>query len=352
MQRLMIFIGSMNRGGAERVISHISKYYVEKRNWSVDIVMLLHSRCEYELASGINIIDIHSDKGIKKGILTVLKRIKKTVNERNPDVILSFAGNINMLVGLALGKSKIPVIMSERNDPSVQITNIINRKLIDRAYRNASCVVFQTERVKGMYSKDIQNHSVIVPNPISVSCTRNTTQHRIVTAGRLKDQKNHKMLINAFATVVKKHPEYELDIYGKGELKNQLQEQIEELSLANKVHLKGSSVHLHEDIQNAEIFVLSSNFEGLSNALLEAMLMGFPVISTNCAGSDEYIENDENGLLVPIKDEQTMIVALNQMIENNDKREKMGVSARNSVSHLKVDNIMEKWCEVIETKYE
>ena len=66
MQRLMIFIGSMNRGGAERVISHISKYYVEKRNWSVDIVMLLHSRCEYELASGVNLIDIHSDKGIKK----------------------------------------------------------------------------------------------------------------------------------------------------------------------------------------------------------------------------------------------------------------------------------------------
>ena len=153
-------------------------------------------------------------------------------------------------------------------------------------------------------------------------------------------------MIDSFNEVLKKHPEYSLYIYGDGILKDQLETQIINLGLEKKVFLPGNKPDVHKEIADAKVFVLSSDYEGLSNALLEAMMMGFPCVSTECAG--EYIINGENGILVPLRDKDSMVNAINYIIENQDAALDMGEKAKESVSKCSIEFIMRKWNKIIE----
>ena len=208
--------------------------------------------------------------------------------------------------------------------------------------------MFQTERAKNYFTGKIKSLGVIIPNPVAITCTAQKSKNKIVSVGRLAPQKNQKLLIDSFNDVLKKHPEYSLYIYGDGSLKQQLETQIIELGLEKKVFLPGNKPNVHKEIADAKIFVLSSDYEGLSNALLEAMMMGFPCVSTECAGADEYIINGENGMLVPLQDKDAMINAINYIIENQDIAFEMGEKAKRSVSKCSVEFIMKEWNKIIE----
>ena len=349
MKKIVFVTGSMGRGGAERVISILSDYYVSQ-GWEVYILMQLHSYIEYEINPEIEIIDASSRKGIKKGFVSTILKVRSTIIDLNPDVIVSFMAQNCLILGLAMFDKKIPIIMSERIDPSQVNRNFIYKFLLNKIYKHASAVIFQTKRAKSYFPEDVQNNGCIIPNPISVQATcenSSETKCRIVTAGRLTHQKNHKMLIDAFVSIVKLHPDYYLDIYGNGPLKDELTKYIEQLKLTNKVRLLGNVPNLHEQIADAQIFVLPSNFEGLSNALLEAMMMGFPVISTTCAGSDEVIVNDENGILIPVNDVGELTKQLNRLIDDCNLRNKLSINSKKSVEYCKTENIIDKWNEVI-----
>ena len=150
--------------------------------------------------------------------------------------------------------------------------------------------------------------SKIIPNPIIVNAYRvNPDRNKIVTVGSLKEQKNQQLLIDAMSDVLLDHPTAKLTIYGEGPLRGSLEKQIAELCIEKSVLLPGQKNDIHEEIKNALFFVLSSDYEGLSNALLETMMMVIPCISTDCAGSDEYIENQINGLLVPVKNKAALV---------------------------------------------
>lgn len=349
MKKIVFVTGSMGRGGAERVISLLGDYYVSQ-GWKVYILMQLHPYIEYKLNPEIKIIDVSSKKGIKKGFISTIVKVGKKINELNPDVIVSFMAQNCLILGLSKFSKEIPVIMSERIDPSQVKRNYIYRILLNKIYKNASSVIFQTNRAKLYFPQDVQDNGCIISNPISVTTTcddSGKTKNRIVTAGRLTHQKNHKMLIKAFSLVAQFHPEYCLDIYGDGPLRDELLNYVEELKLSEKVRLLGNVPDLHEQISDAQIFVLSSNFEGLSNALLEAMMMGFPVISTKCAGSDEIIVNNENGILIPVNDVEELSKQLNRLINDKDLREKLSKNAKISVEYCKVENIIDQWDKVI-----
>ena len=120
------------------------------------------------------------------------------------------------------------------------------------------------------------------------------------------------------------------------------------MGLEKKVFLPGNKPDVHKEIADAKVFVLSSDYEGLSNALLEAMMMGFPCVSTECAGADEYIINGENGILVPLRDKDSMVNAINYIIENQDAALDMGEKAKESVSKCSIEFIMRKWNKIIE----
>ncbi len=216
-------------------------------------------------------------------------------------------------------------------------------------YSHADHVVFQTELVRNFFDDSVKKHSSILPNPIIVSCHRQLkTKYRIVNIGRLHYQKNQELLIRSFKRFHEIHPEYTLSIYGTGPLKKELEELIKSLNLQSSVILEGRTVQIHQAIADAKFFVLSSRYEGLSNALLEAMMMGFPCISTDCEGSTDVIQNNVNGLLTPRDDEEQLFKAMIRLAENDSFRETLGRNAAKSVEHFKFENAIEKWAQMIE----
>ena len=196
----------------------------------------------------------------------------------------------------ALKGSKAKIIVSERNDPrnfqGKTITKLVSRYLMSKA----DGFVFQTNDACDFYKK-YKDRSVVIPNPVAdvpVILERLPNEQRdkvIVTAGRLVPQKNHEMLIKAFGKIAYRFPEYKLIIYGEGELKEKLQLLSRDLSMGDRVVFPGSVNDLHEKIKNAELFVLSSDFEGMPNALMEAMAMGITCISTDYCGGPRDIES-------------------------------------------------------------
>lgn len=348
MKHISFVIGGMTRGGAERVISILANHYATD-GWKVDIVMLLNNTVNYDLNSDINLINMTVDRGSRiQSAPKWVTLFRKYVKENKPDVIVSFVARINIVVLLATLGMNIPVIISERNDPAADGRS----KIIDMAtkmlYRKAKTIVFQTERAKNYFDGKIKELGVIIPNPISVTCVAEKSKKKIVSVGRLAPQKNQQLLISAFSEVLNKHPEYSLYIFGDGELKEQLERQVVNLELEEKVFFPGNKPNIHQEISDAEMFVLSSNYEGLSNAMLEAMMMGFPCISTNCAGADEYIVNEENGILVPLQDKKAMVNAMNYIIENKALASEMGKNAQKSVEKCNVEIVMSEWNKIIE----
>ena len=347
-KKLIIVLGSMGRGGAERVISYVSEYFALK-NWKVWIVLLLSNKVEYSLHENVCVVDLSGTTESRwKRLPFWLINLRKIVNEVQPDSILSFAARINVIVQIACMGLKKKIIVSERNDPYSDGRSAMVDLLTSWLYPKADGVVFQTKRAAS-YFKNIELHNAhIIPNPISVECKAGETKRgKIVTVGRLTAQKNQKMLIDAFVDIKKIHPFAELHIFGEGELREVLSKQIAEYGLMDSVFLRGNVKDIHRQILDAEIFVLSSDYEGLSNALLEAMMMGLPCVSTNCAGADEYIINEKNGLLINVGSREEMKEALDELISDANKREIYGEEAAKSVVNLNKEQIMKLWYSVI-----
>lgn len=348
MKDIVFVITSMGRGGAERVISILSEDYA-KRGFRVHIVMLWHSILEYPIHPDVNIIDLSNDK--KHPLLNIprlLRALRKKVKELRPVAVVSFIAQNNIISALALRGLKTRLIVSERNDPSKKRGRVL-RAAVNWSYTRATATVVQTERAKTFFPKKVQKNSIIIPNPVRVlaEAVEEPTK-RIVSAGRLEPQKNQKMLIRAFAELHKDFPEWRLDIYGEGRLRDELQALINGLGLSECVALPGNHPALHAEIKDASLFVLPSDYEGLSNALLEAMMMGLPCISTNCAGSDEAIADGESGLLIPVGDEAALVRAMREMIEDPDRRAALGRAAKEGADRYRVENVIAEWRKVIE----
>ena len=347
-KKLLIVLGSMGRGGAERVISLISNFFCEK-GWEVYIVLLLYGKVEYVLNKGVTVIDLSGETQSRiRRLPGWIKGIRKNVREIKPNSILSFAARINLIVLIACFGLRQNVVVSERNDPFMdgrtKMIDVLTRLL----YPCAKAVVFQTKRAARYFKNAKFKNTLIIPNPISVQCrAKSPVGCKIVTVGRLTKQKNQAMLIKAFSEINRRHKESILEIYGDGELKDELLHQINDLNLGDRVFLKGNVPNVHEMIADALFFVLSSDYEGLSNALLEAMMMGLPCVSTDCAGSDEYIIDRKSGLIVPVNDRYSLEKAMIEMIDNSELREICRRGAIQASIRVEAQTILNKWYKIL-----
>ena len=339
----------MARDGAERVISYIANYYAEK-GYKVDIIVLLLTKCGYDLHPNVRIVSFVRDKKYRfQNIFYWIKNIRKYIIETNPVRIISFSMYVNIFTLIACIGLKKDILISERNDPSSDGRRLLDRMLTKVLYPYASKIVFQTKRAQKCFSMKIQNRSKIIGNPISVYCEASDLKDdKIVTVGRLELQKNHLLLLRAFAILLKKYPNLKLEIYGTGSLLNKLNLECKNLGICQNVFFMGNRSNIHSFLKDAKAFILSSDFEGLSNALLEAMMMGLPCVSTNCAGSDEVIINGVNGLITPIGQAKEMADAIDRILTDGDFAKRIGKNAKESMSSFKSDIVIEQWVKYIE----
>lgn len=347
-KRIAFVLGGMGRGGAEKVISILSNYYVNT-GWDVDILMLLNNKVEYELDKRINLVDFsNKDKSRWLMFPNWIKNIRKYIKQQKPAIVVSFAARINIITIFAKMLMDVPLIISERNDPKADTRGLLAKVLIPFIYPKADKIVFQTEYAQSCFNNRIKALGTVIYNPVSIGGKAQEIKlKKIVNVGRLNIQKNQKMLIFAFSVISKLHPDYRLHIYGEGALRDSLSQQISELKLNERIILEGNVSNVHERISDAEIFVLSSNFEGLSNALLEAMAMGLSCISTKCAGATELIIDGQNGLLIDVGDEAELVKAMLKLIENKNYAYQLGNEAKKIVELVGKDEIVKKWDELI-----
>lgn len=355
MKKIVIITRSMYAGGAERVIAQLANYFSEN-DIKCKIITIDKEKVLYDLHREVEIIPIGKKKN-KKIVDKFLryKDLRKIVLKESPDVVLSMPEDIGIYVILALLGTQIPVYVSERNNPWVMPDVKITRILRQLMYPFANGIIFQTEMAKSFFPKSIQKKSVVIGNPVESNRIPSpyTGERRkiIVGAGRLDRQKNFPLLISAFAEFRKSNPDYSLVIYGEGRLRNELENLICDLGLEGKVKLPGRKSNLLELMNDAAMFVLSSDYEGMPNVLIEAMCMGMPVISTDCpsGGPKELIRNGVNGILIPANDKEQLVYAMKECT-NAEKCKMFSSNAIKIKETVTSQKVFEEWYSYLFTR--
>ncbi len=350
--KLLFTIGSLAGGGAERVISRLASC-MAGRGDSVEIALISKNSVDYPLNEKVNVKFINPEIQIR-GLRYTLRCLeyRKEVERFDPDVIISFTTAVNLFVLDALRGTNRKIILSERNDPYNDPPNANLRRKRDRLYSKACGVVFQTDDAKAYFSDDIQKKSTVILNPVDVPCEyigKDKKEKKIVTVGRLEPQKNHTLLIKAFADVHKCFPEHKLEIYGDGSLKGELEELIRAESLEDSVFLMGYTTNIFEALSTAELFVLSSDYEGMSNALIEAMAIGLPVVSTDhpIGGARMVINNRINGMLTPVGDCDAIVNSVCEILGNKQLSIFLSQNASSISERLNIEKITDEWMDFI-----
>lgn len=353
---IAFFCGSLQRGGAESVIVTLSNYWA-KQNKKVFIITVDNKHTAYPLEYSINHLKLdlteESQGNIWRGVKENYKRVLKLrdiLKKTQPDVLISFITDANLIALFASIGLGTKVIVSDRVDPFSEksFTNPIKILIKRYLYRLSSSVVIQTKGSAVYYEKWLSSKKIIIiNNPIqTIFCKdpvlTNTKENIILSVGRLVHQKNFEMLIKSFSQVSRSN--WRLVIVGEGKQREMLTQLIEEYKMGHCISLVGGTEHIIDWYKKASIFVLPSRFEGYPNALIEAMAMGLCVISTNCNyGPSEIINHGENGILIKSNSIGELKIALEMLIMDEESRNILGNKAMLIRDQLSIERIAKQW---------
>lgn len=349
MKILMIITG-MCSGGAERVMATLCNELI--KNNHVRLLSLKDDHTDYQIDAKVEFIggNVKRWDALKASIF-----VKKQMEEYKPDVCVSFMTKTNIIALIAkkISKQKPPVVIAERANP--YYTTGVLAWIRKKVYPLADACVFQTSLAQDYYKDLLKCNSIVIRNPINpdfrIRPYKGQKSKRIVTVGRLSTEKNQKLLIDAFGKVADKYPEYTVEIYGDGPLKEELTQQIEVSGLTDRVKLMGRKENIQDYIKDAEIFVLPSNSEGMPNALLEAMALGLACIATDCpiGGSAVIIRNEINGLLIPMNDISKLAKSIERLIEDKVFSDSLREKATQVIEYFDATQVCNEWEQYLDT---
>lgn len=290
-----------------------------------------------------------------------LKGLRQAIRASRADAVISFIDSMNISTLLASIGLNVPVIVSERNDPRQYHVGWVRSTLRRLLYPRASAVVVQTDRVRRWAQEFVRGEAVYsIPNPVTLpvreldeSVGPLDASHNIVAMGRLAPQKGFDLLIRAFAQCAMKYPGLSLVILGEGEGREDLVRLAKGLGIANRVSMPGTIKDPTKLLRQADLFVLSSRFEGFPNALLEAMASGLPVVSFDCpTGPREIIRDGVDGILVPPEDVEALAAAVDRLMSDEAERRRLALRAAEVTERFELEKVMAMWEAVLAEVFE
>jgi glycosyltransferase involved in cell wall biosynthesis len=359
------FIGGMTAGGAERVTAIMANHWVA-RGWRVTLLTSDDGITPsfYELDPRIQLVPMGFPPNPSATMTTTirntpvyLRTLRARLQELRPDVVISFVYRNYVVALLATRGLNIPVIASNRNNAE-HISISTPWKILQRlTYPLASRIVEQTDQSAASLPPRVRHRARVIPNPVvapSIPRERKRAgaspqRYRIVAMGRLVHQKGFDLLLRAFATVAPDHPDWRLVIWGEGRERARLEALRREWALDARVELPGLTTRPWEQFQQADLFVLSSRYEGFPNALTEAMASGAAVISFDCPfGPGTIIRHGVDGLLVRSGDVEALARSLRRLMRDPSERERLASRAPDVLQRFGIDQVMRQWDQVID----
>ena len=355
--KIFFYINKLGDGGAERVVTNLASglaYY----GYEVAIINSYFVDDEYIVSKAVRRFyleeeNIKYDNLIKRNIRRI-SRLRKIIKEEAPDILVSFLAEPNYRNLVSSIGLKTKSIISIRNDPKKEYNGWIGNFLARTLLLSADGCVFQTEDAKKWFPSQLQDKSRIIFNAVSskfYQVIKSPNHFEIVSCGRLSKQKNYPMLFKAFSNVTSTIPKAILKVYGKGSEEYYLKNLVAKLGMQNNIFFMGHSRDMPTALSTASLFVISSDFEGMPNSLMEAMAVGLPCISTDCpcGGPKSLIIHEKNGLLIPVKDQKSMEKYILKCLLNDKYAEYLGKNARETAYMFRSDVIIKQWIDLFES---
>lgn len=357
--KLMLAIGSLRAGGAERVMSSLADEFA-RRGHEVALVTLSDPREDFfKLSPAVRRVSIGlegASSGLVSAVVQNWRRIialRRALGAYRPDVAVSFLTTMNVLVSLASRGMPHALLLSERVDPTQHSVGRAWDWMRLHEYRRAAALVVQTESVARWFQDALGSAArpvVVIPNPLApvalgaVSCARSGDAPYVLGVGRLEEQKGFDILIDAFALACPPGTRPELRIAGTGSLRSTLEQRAYARGVADRVRFIGQSSETAALMRGASAFVLSSRFEGFPNALLEAMACGAPCIAADCpSGPRELLGVDEGGLLVPVGDVERLAAAIRRVLADPELSARLSATGRRMAQAYSLPVVAERW---------
>lgn len=350
-KKLIFYIDAMYLGGANRVMANLANHFsgIVEKTILVNDIHPEQGWEEYKIEPKVQRFFLQRKKTnvLTKNFFRILD-LRRLIEKEKPDVIISFMGPPNIRMLIATVGLPVKKIVSVRNDPKFEYGTGLKRIAARMIFSLADGIVFQTKDAAEYFPQSVRRKSKIIFNPVNPKFYDfhwKPGGTEIVVVGRLQPQKNPMNVLRAFEMICDKIPEITLGFYGDGELKTELECYANDVGIDERVTFHGRTDKIEHVLENAALFVLCSDYEGMPNALMEAMAVGVPVIATDspCGGSRALIENTNQGILVPCKDSEKLADAMLDVLLDAKKQRDLSYGASERAIEFIPEKVLKEW---------